>query len=71
MQCRYFNDTNIAQIVRISEPSQWLERIVLPCSFITFSAEEHLRLEVYSSQFITCMLSARISCIDLRFDNSI
>ena len=65
--CRYINDTDKYQIVRISNiPCWFFERAVFPRTTITFKAFSDSLLEVHTGIFSGAILSDTIPCDRLR-----
>lgn len=68
IQCRYINNTGQFQIVRVANvSSSFLERTVMPYSRIVFEANQEDYLEVHSGNPISSILSDKIPCHRLAY----
>ncbi len=65
--CRYLNDTDKCQIIRISNIPYWFfERTVFPGNVVMFKAFSNALLEVHTGVFSSSILSDVIPCDRLR-----
>jgi Domain of unknown function (DUF1830) len=67
MLCYYTNTTIHTQVARITNIDRWyLERVIVPKASLIFEAPPAARLDIYSSQHATCLLSDKIECKQLQ-----
>lgn len=70
--CKYLNSTNHIQITRISNiPNWYFERVVFPQQQLVFTSPPDAKLEVYTSEIASSILSDRIHCERLRCEEQI
>ena len=70
--CIYRNESDVIQIVRISQPnSDFLERSILPNQYIHFSASVNALLEVYEGIMSGLVHADTIPCYQLAINTDI
>lgn len=65
--CHYINTTSRLQIVRITNiPNWYFERVVFPGQRLLFETPRWAKLEIYTAQLPSAILSDKIPCEHLR-----
>lgn len=66
--CRYKNDTDEYQILKISNiPNWYFERVIAPSAFMLFQAPPEAQLEIHTGMMVTAILSDTIPCTALTY----
>lgn len=65
LNCKYFNNSDKLQIVRIASYPSWLERVIAPGQVVEFQSTKSSYLEVYKYESITMILADKIACYKL------
>lgn len=61
--CSYMNETNVIEIVRITNIPKWhFERVVFPEQRLLFEALPEAQLQIYTGVMASTILSDRIPC---------
>ncbi len=63
--CSYSNTTEKAQIIRVSNVSNWYERVVFPDEGFLFETSSEAWLEIHSAVTPTAILIDKIPCSQL------
>ncbi len=65
--CKYKNQSQRMQIVKISNINYWyLEKVIFSQEFLFFSAPRQAKLEIYNSENAEIMLEDKIPCEQLK-----
>lgn len=65
--CKYKNQSQRMQIVKISNINYWyLEKVIFSQEFLLFSAPRQAKLEIYNSENAEIMLEDKIPCEQLK-----
>jgi len=69
LNCVYRNETEFAQIIRISQPNiGFLERSVFPSQCVQFSAPQDAALEIYEVVMFNSIYADTIPCSQIAID---
>ncbi|MBD2307722.1 DUF1830 domain-containing protein [Chroococcidiopsis sp. FACHB-1243] len=67
--CGYMNTTNLIQVARIANISNWyFERVVFPGQRLLFHAPPDAYLEIHTGKMASAVLSDKISCQSLQIE---
>lgn len=67
--CGYINHTNLIQIARVANISNWyFERVVFPGQRLLFYAPPHAYLEIHTGRMVSAVLSDKTCCQSLQIE---